>query len=72
MHPITIWRSQTKISQGDLAERLGVSRVTINRWECGATMPSKVNTIVLASLMDTDANELHKQFQEIVERENNE
>ncbi len=35
-------RSQLGLSQEDLAHKLGVSFATINRWENGKTMPSKL------------------------------
>ena len=41
-HPLTRWRHghEPKLSQEDLAEKLGVSRWYINRLEVGATSPS--------------------------------
>src|SRR3972149_95982 len=33
-------RKDTGWSQKDLAERIGVSRVTLERWECGRTRPA--------------------------------
>lgn len=41
-HPLTTWRSaqEPKLSQKDLAEKLGVSRWYVNRLEVGATTPS--------------------------------
>ena len=41
-HPLTAWRSaqEPKLSQKDLAEKLGVSRWYVNRLEVGATTPS--------------------------------
>lgn len=35
-------RRQLRLSQEDLAHALGVSFSTINRWENGKTMPSKL------------------------------
>src|SRR5882724_13504194 len=32
---ITVWRKERKMTQGTLAQRLNVTRKTINRWEAG-------------------------------------
>jgi len=40
-HPLTKWRKRHGISQGDLAERISVSRWTVNRIECGERFPSR-------------------------------
>ena len=36
------YRLENKITQQALAEQLGVSFVTVNRWFNGKTMPSKI------------------------------
>jgi DNA-binding transcriptional regulator YiaG len=38
-------RQQLGLSQDELAHALGVSFVTVNRWENGKTMPSKLAQI---------------------------
>ncbi len=35
-------REQLDLSQEDLARKIGVSYATVNRWENGQTMPSKL------------------------------
>ena len=40
---ITEIRRKMEMTQGQIAERLGVSRITVNRWENLVQMPSKKN-----------------------------
>jgi putative transcriptional regulator len=40
-------RRQLSISQEDLARELGVSYATVNRWENGQSMPSKLARVQL-------------------------
>lgn len=51
-HPLTIWRNsqEPKLSQEDLAEKLGVSRWYVNRLEVGATTPSFALAIKIEEL----------------------
>lgn len=39
-HPVTKWREENGLSQEELAERIGLSRWTINRIEKGERNPS--------------------------------
>ena len=43
-------RAQLDLTQEQLAERLGVSYATVNRWEGGATMPQKAARTAIAAL----------------------
>src|SRR5215813_8326948 len=43
-------RSQLNLTQEQLAERLGVSFATVNRWEGGLTKPQKAALEVIAGL----------------------
>ncbi len=43
-------RSQLDLTQEQLAERLGVSFATVNRWEGGVTMPQKAARTAIAAL----------------------
>lgn len=40
-------RSQLRISQKELAEKLMVSVATVNRWENGHTIPNKMTLFVI-------------------------
>lgn len=42
MNSIKEFRTKLKLTQTQLAEILGVSFVTVNRWENGHTKPSKL------------------------------
>ena len=53
-------RARLDLTQEQLAERLGVSFATVNRWEGGVTMPQKAARTAIAALaveagVDTDA-----------------
>lgn len=43
-------RKQHGMSQEDLAERLGISRQAISRWESGTVLPDSVNVLQLSKL----------------------
>lgn len=45
-------------SQEDLAEKLGVSRQAVSKWECGEASPDTDNLIELARLYNTSLDEL--------------
>lgn len=47
---LTLLRKENGISQQDLAEKLGVSRQAVSRWETGASVPSVENLIALRKL----------------------
>ncbi|WP_235421813.1 helix-turn-helix transcriptional regulator [Collinsella tanakaei] len=46
------------LSQGELARRLYVSRVTVSRWETGRTLPDVQSMLLLANLFGTTIDEL--------------
>lgn len=46
------------ISQLEVAEKLGVARQTISRWESGAAMPSADNLLYLARLYQVTVDDL--------------
>ena len=51
-------RKKRNLTQKDVAQKLGTSRVTVARWECGINNP-KLNTVKkLAELYDCTADEL--------------
>ena len=54
-------RKKRNLTQKEVAETLGTSRVTVARWECGINNP-KLNTVrKLARLYDCTADELIEQ-----------
>ena len=55
---ITEERKRNGWSQEELAEKLGVSRQAVSKWENGTYDPSTSNLIALAKLFDLSAEEL--------------
>ena len=56
----TIYRLRTEhnLSQGDLAEALGVSRQSVSKWETGQSVPDLDKIIRLADLFGITVDEL--------------
>lgn len=57
---ITRMRTAQGMSQGDLAEKLGVSRQSVSKWETDASVPDIDNLIFLSNLFDVTLDELVK------------
>lgn len=51
---ITDLRKEKKLSQGQLAELLGVSRQAVSKWENDASSPDTLNLIRLADALETE------------------
>lgn len=51
-------RAKAGLSQEGLANRLGVSRQAVSKWEAGATMPELAKIIAIADLFDTTTDYL--------------
>ena len=51
-------RKKAGMSQEALAERLGVSRQAVSKWESGASDPSTSNLLALAKLYGVSAEDL--------------
>lgn len=51
-------RVRCKMTQEFVAERLGVSRQAVSKWESGRTDPSTSNLLALAKLFEITAEEL--------------
>ena len=47
-------RKQTGLSQGQLAELIGVSRQAVSKWENGQNSPDTIKLISLADVLNTD------------------
>ena len=47
-------RKQHNMSQGQLANQLGVSRQAISKWENGQSSPDTANLITLSEIFDTN------------------
>lgn len=53
-------REQRHMTQGELAERLGVGRTTVTMWEIGATMPPTKYLLAIAEALGCTVDELLK------------
>lgn len=52
------FRKQKKISQEMLAEKVGVSRQSVSKWECGEAYPSMDNILILCDIFNCKINDL--------------
>lgn len=55
---VKVQRAIHNLTQQDLAERIGVSRQTINAMEAGKYVPSTVLALKLARLFEKDVTEI--------------
>ncbi len=58
MEKLVSLRKEHKFSQEELAEKLGVSRQTISKWERGEASPDMGNAIQLAKIYDISLDEI--------------
>lgn len=56
-------RTRCKMTQEFVAERLGVSRQAVSKWENGSSDPSTSNLLALAKLFDVPVEELLKNIE---------
>lgn len=56
-------RTRCKMTQEFVAERLGVSRQAVSKWESGASEPSTSNLLALAKLYEVSPEELLRSVQ---------
>lgn len=55
---IKVHRAQRGMTQEFVAERLGVSRQAVSKWESGVSDPSTTNLLALAKLFEISPEEL--------------
>lgn len=55
---ISALRKERKLSQGQLAELLGVSRQAVSKWENDQSSPDTLNLIRLSEVLDTEVEYL--------------
>lgn len=58
-------RNQSRLSQEQVAERIGVSRQAVAKWENGDSFPDILNCDALADLFDVSLNDLVRYDSEI-------
>ena len=51
-------RKSKKLSQEKLAEKVGVSRQSISKWECGEAYPEMNNIMILCNIFHCKINDL--------------
>lgn len=51
-------RKEKKLSQGQLADLLGVSRQAVSKWENDASSPDTLNLVKIADVLDTEVEYL--------------
>ena len=56
-------RTRCKITQEIVAEKIGVSRQAVSKWESGASDPSTSNLLALAKLYGISAEDLLKEVE---------
>lgn len=61
-------RKQNAFSQEELADKLGVSRQAISRWELGSTYPDVPNLLKICKLFDVSADYLINDDNDIQEK----
>ena len=52
------YRKKAGLSQEELADKLGVSRQAVSKWECGESSPDTDNLIALAKIYNVSLDEL--------------
>ncbi|MBR6073420.1 MAG: helix-turn-helix transcriptional regulator [Bacilli bacterium] len=59
-------RKMKKVSQEDLADKLGVSRQSVSKWETGENYPTMQNIVCLCSIFKCKMNDLvHEDFDDL-------
>ena len=61
---LVILRKQHNLSQEQVAEKLGVARQTISKWELGETTPEMDKLIIMSELYNITLDELMKEENE--------
>lgn len=51
-------RKKQKLTQEDVAKKLGIDRTTVSKWETGETFPSTKQLLPLAKLYNCKADDL--------------
>lgn len=55
---LSVLRQIKKLSQEEVAEKIGVSRQTVAKWEAGESLPDILNCDALARLYDVELKDL--------------
>lgn len=69
MTQLKLYRSRRGMTQEDVAEKVGVSRQAVAKWEKGETLPDIDSCVKLADLFEVPVDVLVREFQEGKARE---
>ncbi|MEG2175554.1 MAG: helix-turn-helix transcriptional regulator, partial [Oscillibacter sp.] len=58
---IAKFRTEQHLSQGDLAEKMGVSRQSVSKWETGSSVPDLDKLVTLSELFSVSLDALVKE-----------
>lgn len=61
---LVMLRKQHNLSQEQVAEKLGVARQTVSKWELGETTPEMDKLIIMSELYNITLDELMKEENE--------
>jgi transcriptional regulator with XRE-family HTH domain len=61
-NPILVWRKKNKITRSDAGLMIGVSMTTVQSWESGATMPSRLNMPHIARAMGITTERFSQEY----------
>lgn len=59
MNKIKEYRKKKRLSQTDIAKMLNIEQSTFSQWENGSRVPSLMNAIKLAEVLDTNVESLY-------------
>lgn len=60
MNKIKIFRKKNNMSQEKLAEIMGIKQNTISQWENEKRMPTLIQALKLANILETTVDNLYK------------
>lgn len=69
---LQILRKKNGLSQEELAERLGISRQAVSKWESGQSAPDLNKLIIISELYNVTIDNLVKESDEFIFEQNNE
>lgn len=67
---LQVQRKIHNMSQNELADKLGISRQSISKWENGATLPSFSNVIAISDLFGLSLDDLIRGDEELMDKFN--
>jgi len=56
---INVWIAKSRLSKKEVANKLGVSPIVLSRWINGHSMPSLLNALKLARILNCKVDDLY-------------